>query len=170
MKYQMSRQGWNKAPQALISPEKCKELCPLLDIEGANVINGKTYMQNCIDLFQIFSLGSGWPVDSWRRTHRPLFADTGNCQWSQKTWRPPVSASGSNQTGAEGRWILGCHHSPRNNQCQESGQCRWVLGKGGREAVRDGPAPGCHPASVSGYQISSRSPGAQEGDSSLETS
>ena len=37
MKYQMSRQGWNKAPQKLVSPEECKELCPLIDLEAANV-------------------------------------------------------------------------------------------------------------------------------------
>ena len=37
MKYQMSRQGWNKAPQKLVSPEECAELCPLIDLEAANV-------------------------------------------------------------------------------------------------------------------------------------
>ena len=38
MKYQMARAGWNKNPQKLVSPEECKELCPLIDIEAANVI------------------------------------------------------------------------------------------------------------------------------------
>ena len=37
MKHQMSRQGWNKAPQMLVTPEECQELCPLIDIEAANV-------------------------------------------------------------------------------------------------------------------------------------
>jgi dimethylglycine dehydrogenase len=37
MKTQMSRQGWNKSPQMLLTPEECKEYCPLLDLEGANV-------------------------------------------------------------------------------------------------------------------------------------
>ena len=38
MKHQMSRQGWNKAPQRLVTPEECLELCPLIDLEAANVI------------------------------------------------------------------------------------------------------------------------------------
>lgn len=38
MKHQMSRQGWNKSPQILVTPEECKDLCPLVDLEAANVI------------------------------------------------------------------------------------------------------------------------------------
>ena len=40
MKYQMSRAGWNKAPQKLVTPEECLELCPLIDLEAANVMGG----------------------------------------------------------------------------------------------------------------------------------
>jgi len=32
MKYQMSRAGWNKTPQKLVTPEECLELCPLIDL------------------------------------------------------------------------------------------------------------------------------------------
>ncbi len=36
-KYQMARQGWNQAPQFLMTPEQIKERIPIIDIEGANV-------------------------------------------------------------------------------------------------------------------------------------
>ena len=47
MKYQMSRAGWNKAPQKLVTPEECLELCPLIDLEAANVI---TYHYFCMKI------------------------------------------------------------------------------------------------------------------------
>jgi len=37
MRYQMARQGWNQAPQMMIGLEEIKDLCPIVDIEGANV-------------------------------------------------------------------------------------------------------------------------------------
>ncbi|XP_063955426.1 dimethylglycine dehydrogenase, mitochondrial-like [Lytechinus pictus] len=33
-KYQMSRQGWNKAYQKLLTPEEVEELCPIINIDG----------------------------------------------------------------------------------------------------------------------------------------
>lgn len=37
MRYQMSRQGWNQAPQMMMTPDEVKELVPIIDIEKANV-------------------------------------------------------------------------------------------------------------------------------------
>ena len=51
MKYQMSRQGWNKAPQKLVSPEECAELCPLIDLEAANVSMILVYFTKKIEIF-----------------------------------------------------------------------------------------------------------------------
>ena len=39
MRYQMSRQGWNQAPQMMMTPDEVKELVPIIDIEKANVTN-----------------------------------------------------------------------------------------------------------------------------------
>jgi hypothetical protein len=33
----MSRQGWNQAPQMMMTPDEVKELVPIIDIEKANV-------------------------------------------------------------------------------------------------------------------------------------
>ncbi len=37
MRYQMARQGWNQAPQMMMTPDQVKELVPIIDIEKANV-------------------------------------------------------------------------------------------------------------------------------------
>jgi hypothetical protein len=37
MRYQMARQGWNQAPQMMMTPDQIKELVPIIDIEKANV-------------------------------------------------------------------------------------------------------------------------------------
>ena len=39
-KHQMSRQGWNKAPQELWDTDRIKERIPIMDIETAGVIGG----------------------------------------------------------------------------------------------------------------------------------
>ena len=39
-KHQMSRQGWNQAPQELWSTDRIKERVPIMDLEGAGVIGG----------------------------------------------------------------------------------------------------------------------------------
>ena len=33
----MARQGWNQAPQMMMTPDQIKELVPIIDIEKANV-------------------------------------------------------------------------------------------------------------------------------------
>ena len=33
MKYQMSRQGWNHAPQCLLTPEQVQEFVPIMNID-----------------------------------------------------------------------------------------------------------------------------------------
>ena len=33
MKYQMSRQGWNHAPQCMLTPEQVQELVPIINID-----------------------------------------------------------------------------------------------------------------------------------------
>lgn len=38
MRYQMSRQGWNLAPQRMVEPDEVKEMVPIVDVDGANVI------------------------------------------------------------------------------------------------------------------------------------
>ncbi len=40
MRYQMSRQGWNRAPQELWTPDKIRERIPIMDIEGGNILMG----------------------------------------------------------------------------------------------------------------------------------
>ena len=42
-KHQMSRQGWNQAPQELWSTERIKERIPIMDIEGAGVRKDSTF-------------------------------------------------------------------------------------------------------------------------------
>ena len=37
MKYQMARQGWNQAPQMMMTPDEIKDLVPIIDIDKANV-------------------------------------------------------------------------------------------------------------------------------------
>jgi dimethylglycine dehydrogenase len=39
-KYQMSRAGWNRAPQFLMTPEQIKERIPIIDIEGGEITGG----------------------------------------------------------------------------------------------------------------------------------
>ena len=39
-KHQMSRQGWNQAPQELWGLDRIKERVPIMDIEAAGVIGG----------------------------------------------------------------------------------------------------------------------------------
>jgi hypothetical protein len=33
----MARQGWNQAPQMMMTPDQIKELVPIIDIEKADV-------------------------------------------------------------------------------------------------------------------------------------
>ena len=40
MKYQMARQGWNHAPQCMMTPDEVKELVPIINIDNVSVHNG----------------------------------------------------------------------------------------------------------------------------------
>ena len=37
LRQNISRQRWNDAPAALLTPEEIKAICPLIDVEGAGV-------------------------------------------------------------------------------------------------------------------------------------
>ena len=37
-RYQMARQGWNKAPQWMVTPDEIREMVPILNMDGVRFI------------------------------------------------------------------------------------------------------------------------------------
>jgi hypothetical protein len=56
----MSRQGWNQAPQMMMTPDEVKELVPIIDIEKANVKKVTLALLASVCYYLSWQLNNAW--------------------------------------------------------------------------------------------------------------